>query len=521
MKQLYFFIPFLFVPFFVFAQQNNEPDPTAIKVPEGYVVEAAISGLSVPTTAIFDGEDLIVAESGFGDTAKPRILRISPDGIVSVIASEGLLPPVTGLLMAGDRLYISHRTKVSVVSGGKLADVVTDLPSNGDHQNNNIVLGKDGRIYMGQGTVTNAGVVGEDNFAFGWLDRNPEAHDVPCKDITLVGRNFESADPLTEEKNDKVTTGAYKPFAISSTKNETIEGNVKCNGAILSFDLDGSDLKVVAWGLRNPFGLSVAKDGSVWATSHGADVRGSRGIFNDPDYFIRVDEGAWYGWPDYFGGKPVTDASFNAPGSNKPTFLLKNHPPLSKPFVMFDSHSAPNGFDFSPGGDFGYEGDAFVAMFGSFLPVTTGPNIELSGFNILRINMETKEVSTFAENKVPGPAYLNRRGGFNRPSDAIFGPDASLYVVDWGGLTLAGKGLENQEQTGVVWRIYNANTQGPNHANGPVVVPADPIPDEERKPLVRNAFQSYKDVLPNLWPLFAVLLVVIGGAIWFVRKLRS
>lgn len=520
MKKIHFLILLLLAPFLVFAQQNNKVDPSAIKLMDGYAVEVAVSGLSVPTTAIFDGNDMIVAESGFGDTAKPRILRITPEGKVSVIASEGLQAPVTGLLMVNGTLYVSHKTKVSKVEGEKLTDIITGLPSNGDHQNNNIVLGKDGRIYMGQGTVTNSAVVGEDNFAFGWLDKHPEVHDVPCKDISLVGKNFETANPLTEEKNDKATTGAYKPFGTPSSPGEVIKGDAKCNGAILSFNPDGSDLKVVSWGLRNPFGLSVAEDGSIWATFHGADVRGSRPIFNDSDYLVKVQDGAWYGWPEYFNGKPVTDASFNAPGSNKPTFLWQDHPTLTTPYLTFDSHAATNGFDFSPGGAFGFAGNAFIATFGSFLPVTTGPNVEFSGFDVLMVDMNTKKVTTFAENKIPGPSYMNRQGGFNRPSDAVFGPDGALYVIDWGGLTLAGEGLENQEQTGVIWRIYKANTQGPKYQNGRITVPADPIPDEEHKPLVRNSFTSFKDVLPNLWPIILIIAVVIFAASWFVKKIH-
>ncbi len=59
-------------------------------------------------------------------------------------------------------LYISHKGIVSIVEEDKtLRDIVTDLPSLGDHQNNNIVLGPDGKIYMGQGTTTNSGVVGD------------------------------------------------------------------------------------------------------------------------------------------------------------------------------------------------------------------------------------------------------------------------------------------------------------------------------------------------------------------------
>jgi glucose/arabinose dehydrogenase len=258
----------------------------------------------------------------------------------------------------------------------------------------------------------------------------------------------------------------------------------------------------------------------MWATFHGADVRGSRGIFNDVDYLVKVEEGAWYGWPDYFNGKPATDPAFDSPGSEQPTFLLQEHPRLSFPFATFDPHSGANGLAFSPGESFWFDESAFVAAFGTFTPITTGPNVELSGFNVLMVNMNTGIVNTFAENKSPGPAYINRQGGFNRPSDVLFGPDESMYVVDWGGLVLTERGLENQEQTGVIWRIYNTETQSPKYAENRIVIPADPLPDEERDPLVRNASESYRQVLSRLWPVGLALLLLLAAVAWYGSRKR-
>jgi glucose/arabinose dehydrogenase len=499
----------LIIPFLAKALQDNKVDPAAIKLNEGYKIEAIVTGLSVPTTAIFDGEDIIVAESGFLNTAKPRILRITKDGNVTLIAEEGLQSPVTGLLLADGILYVSHKTKVSKINNdGSLTDIVTDLPSLGDHQNNNIVMGKDGRIYLGQGTVTNAGVVGEDNYVFGWLDKNPQIHDVPCYDITLIGKNFETGNPLTEA-DDKAVTGAYKSFGTPSTPGEVIKGNQKCNGAILSFRPDGTDLKVVAWGLRNPFGLEYDLSGNLWATFHGTDVRGSRNINNDSDYLVKIEQGAWYGWPEYFKNKPATDSSLKAPGAEAPTFLWQSHPPLTKPFAMFDSHSATNGFAFSPSDKFGFKGDAFIAMFGSFTPVTTGPNVELSGFSVVKVNMQNAKIESFASNKIPGPSYINLLGGFNRPSDIIFGPDDSMYVIDWGAATLSTKGLELKPETGVIWRIYNSNTQTFLRPAGPIVVDPARIPKDSREPLARNASETYQMVGKYFLPIGIVILILI------------
>ena len=115
-----------------------------------------------------------------------------------------------------------------------------DLPSGGDHHNNQIAFGPDGRFYFGQGTVTNSGVVGDDNYAYEWLKISPELHDVPGQNISLTGENFKSINPLTPQNlHDYALTGAFV-------------GDVKCSGCVISSNANGTDLKLVAWGLRNP-----------------------------------------------------------------------------------------------------------------------------------------------------------------------------------------------------------------------------------------------------------------------------
>ena len=96
--------------------------------------------------------------------------------------------------MVGSTLYVSAQGYVSrlVVRGKRVVSrkkIVTRLPF-GRHQQDTIVLGPDGRLYLGSGTTCDV-----------------------CK-----------------EKDRR-------------------------SGAILSFRLDGSDLRIVATGLRNPFGL--------------------------------------------------------------------------------------------------------------------------------------------------------------------------------------------------------------------------------------------------------------------------
>jgi len=500
-------------------QLGREIDSKDVSVPDGYHIEPVVGNLNVPTTAIFDGEDLIVAESGYKNTGAARVLRVKKDGSMQVLASSGLNPPVTGLAMRGGRLYVSHAGKVSVVQGGGLKDIVTDLPV-GDHSNDKIVFGPDGKIYMGQGTVTNTGVVGIDNYLFGWLKEHPGVHETPCKDIILIGQNFETENPLTEA-DDKATTGAYKPFGTAGTAGETIKGNAKCGGSIVRFNPDGSNFEVVAWGLRNPFGVQFDRNGQLWTTFHGADVRGSRNVFNDPDYLVQVEEGAWYGWPDFFDGQPVTDNRFNAPEKAKPTFLWKEHPPVAKPFVTFASHTGANGLAFSPGGTFGFDGDAFIAAYGTFTPVTTGINMALVGFGVLRVDMKTREIHDFIENKLPGPAYINQQDGLNRPSDVLFGPDASMYIVDWGAATIDSEGLKLKPHTGVVWRVYRDGQRPMMTSGTPFLPPADMTADARRpEPMVPNVAQTYKMVSSTLAFIIGILIAIVVVAVLLWRAVR-
>jgi hypothetical protein len=145
------------------------PAASAVEVPEGFRVEVVISNLTYPTSVEFDDTgNMFVAEAGYsyGDSSvTPRILQISRDGIVTAIAQGPVLSgPINDLLWHNGWMYVSHRGKISTLEPeGRVRDLVTGLPSEGDHHNNQLTVGPDGKIYFGQGTATNSGVVGPDN----------------------------------------------------------------------------------------------------------------------------------------------------------------------------------------------------------------------------------------------------------------------------------------------------------------------------------------------------------------------
>src|SRR5579864_6012091 len=86
---------------------------------------------------------------------------------------------------------------LKVSQSGTVTPLVEDLPSTGDHHTNGPVVGSDGYVYFGQGTATNSGIVGVDNYQYGWLRRYPRFHDIPAKDVVLTGVNYESLNPFS------------------------------------------------------------------------------------------------------------------------------------------------------------------------------------------------------------------------------------------------------------------------------------------------------------------------------------
>jgi hypothetical protein len=193
--------------------------------------------------------------------------------------------------------------------------------------------------------------------------------------------------------------------------------------------------------------------GQLWVTSRGVQAGGSRNILNDPDYFVRVDPGAWYGWPDFFDGRPVTDDRFLVPGKPQAGFLWAAHPRLSKAFLTFPPSATTGGFAFSPGGAFGFEGDAFLKY----------------------------------------------------PVDVVFGPVSGLYLVDRGIVKMTDQGPKFETGTGAVWRIYPTNGRASRAGGALVVEPPNPTLQSKNPAATRETALSLILSAPPL------LILIPGG----------
>jgi glucose/arabinose dehydrogenase len=260
----------------------------------------------------------------------------------------------------------------------------------------------------------------------------------------LQGFNAESRDPFSKEAQAVATTGAFAPFGTATAPQQRMSAHVPCTAAVLRCTLDGGDLEVVAWGLRNAYGLGFLPDGRLLAIDQGADDRGSRPIGDAPDLLYDVRSGAWYGWPDFIGGEPVTDQRYRPARGPDPCFLLSNHaalPPPQRALLRFLPHAAAVKFAVLPGEDELWPGQLLVALFGDEKPMTApaGPR---EGRAIVRVDPADWSVH---------PVLLD---GLCRPIDVAVDPRTSeIYILDFGSFEIGAGGIEAHAETGAVYRL--------------------------------------------------------------------
>ncbi len=203
------------------------------------------------------------------------------------------------------------------------------------------------------------------------------------------------------------------------------------HAAISTVNPDGT-LTPFATGLRNPVGMHFYPGtDDLYVAVNERDMLGTD---LPPDYFTRVQQGEFFGWPYAYIG-PHPDPNF---GSKRPD-LVKT---TKTPDVLFRSHSAPLGMVFYEGSQFPaeYKGDAFVALHGSWNAAKP------TGYKVVRIKFAGKRPEAGYENFVTGwwqsgndPAKV-----WGRPAGLAVAKDGSLLIADD-----AGK---------AIWRVRYAGT---------------------------------------------------------------
>jgi glucose/arabinose dehydrogenase len=189
-----------------------------------------------------------------------------------------------------------------------------------------------------------------------------------------------------------------------STCNECDEADER-SATILQANLDGSDLRVYASGLRNPYDLTFDPQGRLWATDNGSDPP-----CNTLDELNLIEEGGDYGWPY----SPTCDS------------LQSGIPP-----------ARDLGFNTAATGIAYYGAAHFPAEYGSNLFITLwGSNVEApqpAGRVLVRVPINETGDETADETADELLGTVEEFGvGFDHPIDVVVDRDGTLLVLDFG-----------------------------------------------------------------------------------------
>ena len=204
--------------------------------------------------------------------------------------------------------------------------------------------------------------------------------------------------------------------AVGSSCN-ACEEREEVRASLVQMDLDGSNQKFFARGLRNAVGLKWV-GGELFATNMGADHLGDE---RPEDTFYRLREGANYGWPYcyQFRGRVYADPKFRASSGNR----VCNDVPLA--VVGFLAHSSPLGFDYFDASN------SNTALRDHFLVALHGSSkIGLGhGYRVVRI----PHGGGAPQNFILG--FLQNRKIYGRPADVFrIAPNSFLVTDDYAGV---------------------------------------------------------------------------------------
>jgi glucose/arabinose dehydrogenase len=207
-------------------------------------------------------------------------------------------------------------------------------------------------------------------------------------------------------------------ISVGSKDNISIESDPR-RAAILIADPGGKNMRVFSSGLRNAVGIGFnPESGDLWAA---VNERDDLGDDVPSDFFTRVVDGGFYGFPYSYIGSHVDDRV-----TPRPDLVAK----AIIPDVLLGAHVAPLQFVFYGGQQFpsSYRHGAFVAEHGSW-------NRRIrSGYQVVFIpfhkGFPSGEPKPFFSGFVPDPAGKNV---YARLVGVAVAPDGSVLISDDGG----------------------------------------------------------------------------------------
>lgn len=356
--------------------EQSGASPRATATP----VRTATSNLpasSVPGIQLPPGFQISVYARGL---STPRFMTIGPDGVL-LVANRGRNSVVA--LIPG----------ASPTQAAKSLTLVSDL-----HDPTSLDM-HEGYLYIGEGNSIARVQLGND------------LHAGPVERV-ITG--------LPDGGQHSTRTVLIGPdnhiyVSIGSDCNVCQESN-PYRAAVWVYNLDGSQGRLFAKGLRNAVGMQVNPwTDQVWVTNNGRDLMGD----NTPPetVYTLIDQGD-YGWPRCHAGD-IPDPQFG----QSPNACQG----VQKPLVTMQAHSAPLGLGFYPPGaeqfPVQYQNSLYIAFHGSWNRSVP------TGYKVVRVPLKDGTVAGPAEDFATG--WLQSNGSVTgRPAGVTVAPDGSLFVSD-------------------------------------------------------------------------------------------
>lgn len=279
-----------------------------------------------------------------------------------------------GMLVLGEYLYVANTDalvrypyKAGQLTIDGQAQKVLDLPGGGQHWTRSLIANKAGtKLYIGVGSASN----------------------------------------VAEKGMDK-------------------EQNRAC---IIELNPDGTGMRILASGLRNPVGMGWAPGtNTLWASVNERDELGDDLV---PDYLTSVKEGGFYGWPYSYFGQHIDPRI--KPEEQQPSLVQK----AIVPEIQLGSHTASLGLAFYQGSSFPkkYQGGAFIAQHGSW------NRSVISGYKVVFVPFRKGRPAGKMQDFLTGFIVdLEKDKVRGRPTGIIELQDGSMLLTD--------------DKTNRIWRI--------------------------------------------------------------------
>jgi glucose/arabinose dehydrogenase len=215
--------------------------------------------------------------------------------------------------------------------------------------------------------------------------------------------------PFGRHQQDNVVVGpGGRLFFGSGSTCDVCDEEDPRSATVLSVLPTGRGLRIVATGLRNPFGLAFQPgSGRLYATVNGQDNLPDPSAPEPAEMLVIVRQGADYGWPRCW------------PSARRKR-MMGNCAGVTRPVAYLETHSSADGLAFYTGKTFParYRAGVFVALWGQYDSTDHGRRVDF--------------VKLKDDGSSPRRGVAPFARGFEHPLALAIDPQGALLVSDWG-----------------------------------------------------------------------------------------